>query len=537
MKLALACLQVLVAFLEHVSRLVGIPHFEADTRTLSAEMKLRVHFPEGIVKVKYYGPDADTSTPEARRDKVNSLFTSEAPSGAFELSVQDEDDRVEIRKEDLMECVKTLPASANELILFFKRAEVSAPPAAVAAEPSPPAGGKKKANFEKQGLWSQSGIQLRGKCDSFLLIHLKTAADDDDDDDPSTPLDGTYMAFNDQPESNIRLVARHMMQLANLHHAQSEAEGHPKHPRAHDVSTNYVFWTQKIKDIIRNSRTALKLLEGRDAKSMEAAISFQKKRNQSSQAVLPPTIPVASGAMLLGLRRQPPVEGGERQHRAIRVLDGALVTVPARLPAANVGGDETSDGGDLPPMDGDDDGDDDVVAEDENQEEERLADGVNEIDGPSDNLFDNANLREEQEVQVRKEATKAAAQARRASAANNATAPARGATPVIEDMTTKLVKAILSMGKVDCDSDAWNKVVGELQAAITPQSPVWYKDTANAKNVETQIIALLATLDYDSYTLQHHGVLPKDAATALGVLPKVGVFPPSRKMFLFHNGC
>jgi len=184
-------------------------------------MKLRVHFPEGIVKVKYYGPDADTSTPEARRDKVNSLFTSEAPSGTFELSVQDEDDRVEIRKEDLMECVKTLPASANELILFFKRAEVSAPPAAVAAEPSPPAGGKKKANFDKQGLWSQSGIQLRGKRDSFLLIHLKTAAadDDDDDDDSSTPLDGTYMAFNDQPESNIRLVARHMMQLANLHHA------------------------------------------------------------------------------------------------------------------------------------------------------------------------------------------------------------------------------------------------------------------------------------------------------------------------------
>ena len=43
--------------------------------------------------------------------------------------------------------------------------------------------------------------------------------------------------------------------------------------------------------------------------------------------------------------------------------------------------------------------------------------------------------------------------------------PARGATPVIEDMTTKLVKAILSMGKVDCDSDAWNKVAGEAQAA------------------------------------------------------------------------
>jgi len=75
------------------------------------------------------------------------------------------------------------------------------------------------------------------------------------------------------------------------------------------------------------------------------------------------------------------------------------------------------------------------------------------------------------------------------------------------------------MGKVDCDSDAWNKVAGEAQAAITPQSPVWCKDTANAKNVETQIIALLAALDYDSYTLQHHGVLPKDAATALGVLP------------------
>ena len=62
-------------------------------------------------------------------------------------------------------------------------------------------------------------------------------------------------------------------------------------------------------------------------------------------------------------------------------------------------------------------------------------------------------------------------------------------------------------------------------------------DPANAMKVEPQIIAVIAKLDYDSYTLQHHGVLPKDAATALGVLPKVGVFPPSRKMFLFHNGC
>ena len=91
------------------------------------------------------------------------------------------------------------------------------------------------------------------------------------------------------------------------------------------------------------------------------------------------------------------------------MLDSAPVTVPApltALPAANIGGDETSDDGDLPTMDVDDDGDDDVVADDENQEEERVADGVNEIDGSADNLFDNANLREKQEVQVRKDATK-----------------------------------------------------------------------------------------------------------------------------------
>jgi hypothetical protein len=57
--------------------------------------------------------------------------------------------------------------------------------------------------------------------------------------------------------------------------------------------------------------------------------------------------------MLLGLRREPPADSGARQHRAIRVLDSAPVTVPApltALPAANIGGDETSDDGDLPTM-------------------------------------------------------------------------------------------------------------------------------------------------------------------------------------------
>ena len=158
------------------------------------------------------------------------------------------------------------------------------------------------------------------------------------------------------------------------------------------------------------------------------------------------------------------------------MLDSAPVTVPApltALPAANIGGDETSDDGDLPTMDVDDDGDDDVVADDENQEEERVADGVNEIDGSADNLFDNANLREKQEVQVKKDATKAAAQARRAAAANNATAPARGNVPIIEDVKTKVFNAIRSTSKVDCDSAAWNKIGGEAQRAITSQREGW----------------------------------------------------------------
>jgi hypothetical protein len=51
------------------------------------------------------------------------------------------------------------------------------------------------------------------------------------------------------------------------------------------------------------------------------------------------------------------------------------LTVPA-LPAANVGGDETSDYGDLPTMDEDDDGNNEVVAGVETREEERDADGV-----------------------------------------------------------------------------------------------------------------------------------------------------------------
>jgi hypothetical protein len=103
---------------------------------------------------------------------------------------------------------------------------------------------------------------------------------------------------------------------------------------------------------------------------------------------------------------------------------------------------------------------------------------------------------------------------------------------------TKVFNAIRSTSKVDCDSAAWNKIGGEARVPLHLNARVgWYTDPANAMKVETQIIAVIAKLDYDGYTLQHFGVRPNEAAAALVFSQIKMCFPPSRKTFLFHNGC